>query len=347
MRTIDPNIFTDDFIGTQSMRLRILWMGLILSLADDQGRLVDNPALIRVTVFPYDTDITTKDIETDLRILAKAHKVVRYHAGSNGDGKELIQIAKWWRYQIRAQWAKRSTYPAPLKWVDRVRCHTTGNVIDEENWKLEGGFMSKLPRRIPTQLPSAQPSKQASRQARREDEDEDEARGRGRQKDLPTPLPPSTKTADKAAGGLAGKEKKSDDQFSALKPQEKKRARAMMPVLLSSGMKKEKAITLLEVVATRSSIHGNGTAYSLAALASAYADDKAEKKPAVAAYRMEHDNVDPEFFNPSKWDVLPEDILKAAGIENLGSYIAEQKMNKFLGSNSVDQKIAALRNRSN
>lgn len=345
MRTIDPGIFTDDFIGTQSMRLRILWMGLILSLADDQGRMVNNPALIRVTIFPYDTDITAKDIEADLRTLAKAHKIIRYHAGTNGDGKELIQIIKWWRYQMKAQWAKRSTYPAPLKWVDRVRCHVTGNTIDTMNWELEGGFMNKLPKRLPSQLPSAQATPQGKRQARREDEDEDEGRGRGRDKDLPTPLPPSKKNDGKAAGRLAGDEKKIDDQFSTLKPQHKKRALAMMPILISSGMRKEKAINLLSQVATRSSVYQDGKAYALAALASAYADDKAEKKPAVAAYRMEHDAVDPAFFDPNKWDVLPKDILKAAGISDLKSYINEQRLNKFLG-NPVDQKIATLRSRN-
>ena len=127
MRNLSPDIFSDEFIGAQSDRLFKLWVGLITSLADDQGRMLDNPGLIKSKIFPYGYTLSVRDIDKDLKRLSEANKIMRYLAGNNGSGRALIQIVNWWRYQTKAQWASRSVYPAPSKWIDRVRCHERGN----------------------------------------------------------------------------------------------------------------------------------------------------------------------------------------------------------------------------
>lgn len=140
MRNISSNIFADEFFGSLNKVHRLLWLGLLLNLADDQGRFMDNVALMRSLLFPYDTDVTVKDIEKGLAIFESKHKILRYVIGTNGSGKRLIQIVNWWKYQRSTQWAGRSQHPAPPKWMDRIRAHETGVGIALVNWDKAGGY---------------------------------------------------------------------------------------------------------------------------------------------------------------------------------------------------------------
>lgn len=342
MRTLDPKIFMDEFIGSQSMRLRLLWLGLIISLADDQGRMADNPTTIRALIFPYDVRITMKDIEVDLRILNKAHKIIRYRAGTNGDGKQLIQIVQWWRYQNKAQWASRSAHPAPAKWIDRIRCHEQGHGQDvvTSNWDQPGGFMKRLPRRLPSPLPSGQGSGQPSR----EDEDDDKGRGLGRGKDQEPTHPPTPSRGNERAGGRAGIDSKADEQLKQLEPKDRKEAERLMPILRSVISSETKIITLSVLVAMRH-FTGDKIDYLLAAIASAYDDDRAKNKAAITAHRIEHDQVAKQYLNPDTWIKIPKEILAAAGIKDLNSYLTELKVERFMHGNNLQKKIARLRSK--
>ncbi len=133
-RMIDSYIFEDEFFLELNITERLLWIGLIVRMADDQGRFMDNPALIRSFVFPID-DIDVTDIAGYLDNFEEAGKIVRYEAG----GKKLIQIVNWWKYQ-NPQWPAPSKYPAPEGWIDRVKHHSTNNKIIVMNWDSEGGF---------------------------------------------------------------------------------------------------------------------------------------------------------------------------------------------------------------
>jgi hypothetical protein len=147
MRNISGNIFADEFFGSLSQTHRLLWIGLLINLADDQGRMMDNVALMRSLLFPYD-DVTTRDIEKGLALFVAKHKIIRYGVGTNGSSKKLIQITNWWKYQ-HMQWAARSMYPAPVKWMDRIRAHEKGNIIVTENWEKEGGLVETT-KRLPS-----------------------------------------------------------------------------------------------------------------------------------------------------------------------------------------------------
>jgi hypothetical protein len=134
---IAGDLFEDD-ICQEDYFTRLLWIGMIASAADDQGRIIDNPAILRAKIFPLDENVTDKQINESLTKIGKS--IFRYSSG----GKKLIQIIKWWVYQTPS-WAAASKFNPPDGWVDRVKVHTVGNKIHMLNWDNVGGFVdSKL-----------------------------------------------------------------------------------------------------------------------------------------------------------------------------------------------------------
>jgi hypothetical protein len=132
-------LFEDDFIGSLDFFQRLVWIGLFVSCADDQGRVIDNNSVIRSKVFLFDSNVDDVMIETAVKILADAGKIVRYVSGN----KRLIQIVKWWQYQTPS-WASPSRFPAPNGWTDRAKYHTVGNKIEQLNWDKQGGFDNQM-----------------------------------------------------------------------------------------------------------------------------------------------------------------------------------------------------------
>lgn len=147
-RLIHSDLFEDDFVGSLSFFERLLWIGLFGAVADDQGRFLDHPALVRVKVFLYDANVTDDMVEKALDKLVTAGKIIRYSAG----GKRLCQIANWWKYQ-KPSWASESRYPAPEGWQDRVKMHVAGGKIITTGWDTQGGFR-EIPSGIGSEIPS-------------------------------------------------------------------------------------------------------------------------------------------------------------------------------------------------
>lgn len=133
-RMIHSQLFEDDYMGSLPLQDRYLWIGIICTCADDQGRLANIPAVIRSKVFPYD-DIRLADIAAALDKFAADGKLRAYVAS----GRPLLQVVNWWRYQQPA-WAEPSAYPAPDGWMDRVRCNMRGGGQKSENWDQPGGY---------------------------------------------------------------------------------------------------------------------------------------------------------------------------------------------------------------
>lgn len=133
-RMISSEIWEDDYFIELTLLERMIWIGLLTCSADDQGRLQDNKRLIHSQLFPVD-DLDDNMIEHALKKFADSGKVIRYSV----DGKKIIQIKNWWRYQS-PRWAGKSKYRPPEKWIDRERYHAAGNIVMENNWKLQGGF---------------------------------------------------------------------------------------------------------------------------------------------------------------------------------------------------------------
>lgn len=134
-RMISSDIWRDDFIGALDWFFQVLWIGLIVTCADDQGRMYDN-ALIRNDVFPMRDDVTWSDISAALDRFQAAGKILRYETAN---GKRAIQIVKWWSYQ-QPRFALPSSIPAPAGWTDRVNYNGKENKRISENWDQPGGF---------------------------------------------------------------------------------------------------------------------------------------------------------------------------------------------------------------
>lgn len=321
MRNIAPEIFSDEFFGTLPMAHRVLWIGLLTNIADDQGRMLDNPALIRSLIFPYDADVTVAIVEKALSLFAKTHKIVRYKAGTNGSGRQLIQITNWWRYQKSAQWAAKSSYPAPAKWADRIRIHVAGggNQPYTFNWDIEGGFIAST-KGLRSSFKGYTPIP------------------------IPIPIPkmkmkPTTPNPSFHKSSLAGGGGKDNQSTSVLSKSQIKVIEKIKPIWTTAGLGQKKFSELMDKAIVRLHL-STAMKATLAALASSYADQKANNKVLVAAYRIENDCVPAEFFYPSNWSSIPAPILKAAGIVNLEKYISANKSDK-------NNKLAALRSRSN
>jgi len=128
---------------------------MIVSCADDQGRFLAQPSVIRAKVFPYD-DIDLSEIKDGLQILRDAGAVLIYQS----DGNTICQILNWWKYQ-NPSWAMKSRYPPPENWVDREKYHVVGNKVFTQNWDSKGGMQplcediqDDLPSHVPTDVPT-------------------------------------------------------------------------------------------------------------------------------------------------------------------------------------------------
>jgi len=149
-RMINSDLFSDDVFMELDDLTRLVWIGLIVMSADDQGRLQDNELLIKSQIFPMDNKTPAK-IKASLDILEHHDMIYRYQKGD----KKLIQIVNWWKHQAPS-WAAASLYPAPDGWTDRVKVNSKGNKVLIENWTEQGGFMevpAQVPAQVHTQVP--------------------------------------------------------------------------------------------------------------------------------------------------------------------------------------------------
>lgn len=323
MRNLSPDIFKDEFFASQSHRLRLLWIGLIVAMADDQGRLEERPLYIKLAIFPFDSKITIKDIETDLKVLAKHKKIVRYTA----DGKRLIQIVNWWKYQAGAQWASRSLFKAPPRWTDRIRAHERGHgqSIVTENWDRSGGFNSKpLPKPLPSRkVADSKPI--ASREDEEEEEDNDKQASKGAQKSKESAAAtmPAAAPALENANATTATTATTECQLS---PDQITWIRATLSAL---GVKNGRLEQTIAKLATRN-YNGNLKKHVLGNIASVYADKRKVNKPVIVAMRLEnHEEPLPEFVKPESWTVVPKNVLEAAGIHDLAEMFTRPELKPY------------------
>ena len=76
IRTIKPQFWLDEQLGTICHSARLLYIGL-WNLSDDQGVFEWRPGRIKVQLFPYD-DIKSSDIETWLQMLLDTGDIIKF-----------------------------------------------------------------------------------------------------------------------------------------------------------------------------------------------------------------------------------------------------------------------------
>lgn len=106
-RFIWPDLWTDPVIGRLDSDAALFFIGCF-SNADDDGRLLADPAYLRSTIFPY-RDFSVSEVEAIRdRAIAACDNLTLYEAL----GKTILQFDKWPTYQ-KPKYPKPSKLPPP------------------------------------------------------------------------------------------------------------------------------------------------------------------------------------------------------------------------------------------
>jgi hypothetical protein len=80
-RDIDPSLWSNEQLADVARDARLLYIGLI-SHADDEGRLRASPRALKAAIFPYDDELTVRDLTAWLDQLTQAGVLCCYeHEG--------------------------------------------------------------------------------------------------------------------------------------------------------------------------------------------------------------------------------------------------------------------------
>lgn len=104
-RFIWPDLWTDPVIGRLPPINQLFFIGCF-SIADDEGRLLADPAYLRSAIFPYQDFPLDMIREIRDATVAKCKNMVVYQV----DGTEYIALLRWTRYQ-HPKYPKPSTIP--------------------------------------------------------------------------------------------------------------------------------------------------------------------------------------------------------------------------------------------
>lgn len=93
-RMIDPSIWQSEDFGRLSTLAKLVFIGLF-SLADDEGRGRCNPIYLKSTLFPYEENIRSADIEKTLSEISSNMSVILYSC----DGSSYYSLLSWDTFQ--------------------------------------------------------------------------------------------------------------------------------------------------------------------------------------------------------------------------------------------------------
>lgn len=107
IRSLKPEYATSEAMAELSIPC-MMHFALLWTYADDEGRGIDNPRLIKAAIWPLRDEIGAAEVEDFQCELAKHGRIVRYESG----GKRLFQIANFTEHQ-RPQKPSPSSYDPP------------------------------------------------------------------------------------------------------------------------------------------------------------------------------------------------------------------------------------------
>ncbi len=112
IRTIKPEIFESLSLKRLSRDARYVFLGLI-SMADDEGRLVYLAIKVRAHVYGADDDVTNEDVDRCVNELVSAGVIVKYEV----ENVSYLEFPKWKKHQVinRATPSKLPSYEDSLK----------------------------------------------------------------------------------------------------------------------------------------------------------------------------------------------------------------------------------------
>lgn len=110
-RMIDPNIWQSEDFSKLSTLAKLVFIGLF-SLADDKGRGRCNPVYLKSTLFPYEENIRSADIDKTLSEISSNMSVIFYSC----DGSSYYSLYNWntWQKIDRPSESKIPDYDANI-----------------------------------------------------------------------------------------------------------------------------------------------------------------------------------------------------------------------------------------
>lgn len=93
-RMIDPNIWQSEDFSKLSTLGKLVFIGMF-SLADDEGKGRCNPVYLKSTLFPYEEDIRSADIDKTLSEIGSNMSVILYSC----DGSSYYWLYNWDNWQ--------------------------------------------------------------------------------------------------------------------------------------------------------------------------------------------------------------------------------------------------------
>jgi len=119
-RSMQPSIWQDPDFGCLKPLAQLIFLGCITQ-ADDEGRLVGHPSVIKSTLFPYER-VELEDVFEALEELSDKMKNFIYYSV---DKTFYIQFKNWKKHQkLRDDRTQRSTYPPPPRRLMIDTCPT-------------------------------------------------------------------------------------------------------------------------------------------------------------------------------------------------------------------------------
>ena len=94
IRSVKPEFFTSETIAALSVPARLTFIGL-WTYADDAGRAMDNPKLLKAAVWPLDDDVSAGQVASHLEEFERAGRICRYAI----DGKRYLHVVTWEEHQ--------------------------------------------------------------------------------------------------------------------------------------------------------------------------------------------------------------------------------------------------------
>jgi hypothetical protein len=108
IRTIKPEFWGDEKIGSLPRAARLTFLGLISVASDDEGRCRGNPRAVRSAVYPLDDDVNVDEMVSHLELLAERGLIRPYTV----NGEPYLLIVNFTRHQ-KIDRPTASQLPAP------------------------------------------------------------------------------------------------------------------------------------------------------------------------------------------------------------------------------------------
>lgn len=146
IRTIKPEFWTDDLLGSISREARLLFIAA-WNVADDEGLLRWTAPTLKGAVFPFDDDIGIPEVEQYMRELETCEVIFAYVGGRSQ--QKLAYIVNFLKHQKINRPGPSKLPPPPLQSAavkemyakrDGHLCHLCGGEIDKTPVKDDGDF---------------------------------------------------------------------------------------------------------------------------------------------------------------------------------------------------------------